>query len=52
MIENYGKREGSNTVEDARGSGDDQSEGDGEESVLHLQPDGKVPVAYILIILK
>ena len=36
-----------NTAEDARGSGDDQAEGDGEEGIKHLQPDGTVAVDII-----
>ena len=35
--------------ENARGSGDNQTEGDGEESVEHLQPDGTVAGDDILV---
>ena len=42
------ERERPNTAEDARSSGEDQTEGDGEESIEHLQPDGTVAVDDIL----
>ena len=35
-IKEHWEREWSNAAEDARGSGDDQTEGDGEEGVEHL----------------
>ena len=44
------ERERPNTAEDARSSGEDQTEGDGEESIEHLQPDGTVAVDDILVI--
>ena len=47
-IKDHGEREQTNT-EDARGSGNDQTEGDGEEGVEHLQPNGKVAVDDILV---
>ena len=37
------------TLKVLRGSGDDQTEGDGEESVEHLKPDGTVAVEDILV---
>ena len=39
------ERERSYTEEDARGSGDDQTEKDGEEGFEHWQPDGTVESA-------
>ena len=38
-----------NIEEDARGSGNDQTEGDGEEDVEHLQPNGTVAVDDIIV---
>ena len=43
------ERERSNTAEDARSSGDDQTEGDGEKSIEHLQPDGTLAGDDILV---
>ena len=48
-IKDHGERERTNTEEDARGSRDNQTEGDGEESVEHLQPNGAVAVDDILV---
>ena len=36
-----------NTEEDARGSGDNQTERDGEEGVEHLQPEGTMAVVVV-----
>ena len=41
-IKDHEERERTNTEEDARGSGDDQTEGDGEKDVEYLQPDDTV----------
>ena len=43
-IKDQGER--TNTEEDATGSGDDQTEGDGEE---HLQPNGTMAIDDILV---
>ena len=48
-IKDHEGRERTNSLEDARGSGDDQTEWDVEESVEHLQPDGAVAVDDILV---
>ena len=48
-IKDHGERGRTNTEEDARGSKDNQTEGDGEESVEHLQPDGTVAGDDILV---
>ena len=48
-IKNHGEREQTDTEEVARGSGDDQTEGDEKEGVEHLQSDGTVAVDDILV---
>ena len=47
-IKNHGQRERKNTEEDARGSGNDQTEGDEEEGVEYLQPNGTLAIDDIL----
>ena len=48
-IKDHEEREQTNTEEDARGSGDNQTEIDGEEGVEHLQPNRTVTVDDILV---
>ena len=48
-IKDHGEKERTNTEEDARGSGDDQTERDGEEVVENLQPYGTMAVDDAII---
>ena len=48
-IKDHREREWTNTEEEARRSGDDQTDGIGEEGVEPLQPDGTVAVDDILV---
>ena len=48
-IKDHREREWTNTEEDARGSGDDQTEGYREEDAEHFQPDGTEAVEDILV---
>ena len=47
-IKDHEEREWTKTGEDARGGGDNQTEGDGVEGVEQLQPDGTVAVNDVL----
>ena len=48
-IKDHAQKERTNAEEDARGSGDNQTEGVGEEGVENLQPDGTVTIDNILV---